>query len=76
MEATVTSKGQITVPKHIRNTLNIQNGDKIIFEEIDAGAYIIKPKKTDVSHLKAIINYHGNPISIEQMQDAIELNGE
>ena len=72
MEATVTSKGQITVPKYIRNTLNIQNGDKIIFEEIDSGAYIIKPKKTDVRHLKAMISHKSDPVSIEQMQDAIE----
>lgn len=31
-KATVTSKGQITLPKEIRDGLNIERGDKLLFE--------------------------------------------
>lgn len=34
--ATVTSKGQITVPENIRELLNIQLGDKLLFEKVDS----------------------------------------
>ena len=36
--ATVTSKGQITVPENIRELLNIQLGDKLLFEKVDSGS--------------------------------------
>lgn len=35
--ATVTSKGQITLPKKLRDGLNIKNGDKVIFSETEEG---------------------------------------
>ena len=35
--ATVTSKGQITVPENVRELLNIQLGDKLLFEKVDSG---------------------------------------
>jgi AbrB family looped-hinge helix DNA binding protein len=32
MATTVTSKGQVTIPRHIRNSTNIQPGCKVFFE--------------------------------------------
>lgn len=43
-EATVTSKGQIVIPKDIRNDLNLKSGDKVDFIKMDETSYIIKPK--------------------------------
>jgi AbrB family looped-hinge helix DNA binding protein len=37
----VTSKGQVTIPKEIRERLGIQPGDEIEFEETDEG-YVIR----------------------------------
>jgi len=31
MQATITSKGQITIPKKLRNHLNLSTGDKVEF---------------------------------------------
>ncbi len=38
----VTSKGQVTIPVHIRNQLNIQDGDQLIFETV--GEYEVRIK--------------------------------
>ncbi len=32
MATTVTSKGQVTIPKHVRESMDIQPGCKVIFE--------------------------------------------
>ena len=40
--ATVTSKGQITIPKAIREKLALQPGDEILFEETPAGILITR----------------------------------
>ncbi len=42
----VTSKGQVTIPKEIREKLGIKKGDEIEFERREEG-YIIKKKSTD-----------------------------
>jgi antitoxin PrlF len=36
-EATITSKGQITVPREIRRVLGVRSGDRLIFETDDKG---------------------------------------
>lgn len=74
METTLTSKGQITIPKAVRTAMNLRNGDKIIFEEEGDGTFTIKPKKLGVETLKGIIAHKGAPVSLEEMQNAIELN--
>jgi len=32
MATTVTSKGQVTIPKHLRDAMDIQPGTKVVFE--------------------------------------------
>ncbi|WP_255259621.1 AbrB/MazE/SpoVT family DNA-binding domain-containing protein [Lentibacillus sp. CBA3610] len=39
--ARLTSKGQITIPKSVRQALNLQEGDQVIFAE-DDGKMIVK----------------------------------
>lgn len=40
--ATVTSKGQVTIPKPIRDQCGIAEGDQIVFKTTDFGAVIIR----------------------------------
>ena len=42
METTVTSKGQVTIPKHIRNSTNIQPGCKVYFEVSPDGDPVLR----------------------------------
>lgn len=48
--ATVTSKGQITVPKVIRETLAVYPGDKVAFT-IDEGTVAVEGISTDIEDL-------------------------
>ena len=42
METTLTSKGQATIPKHIRDSLRLQPGCKLIFDVNDAGELVLR----------------------------------
>lgn len=42
---TMTSKGQVTIPKEIRKTLGLKPGDRVIFEKEENGV-VLKPAKT------------------------------
>jgi antitoxin PrlF len=56
-ESSVTQKYQATIPLKVREQLNIQAGDKIIFERQDDQTFIIKkkvPSTVDWDYLCAI----------------------
>ena len=40
-EAKLTSKGQITIPREVRQALGVQPGDKVVFEEDEAGIRVM-----------------------------------
>jgi antitoxin PrlF len=44
-QATITSKGQITVPREVRNALGVRAGDKLLFESDEQGIRI-RPIRT------------------------------
>ncbi|MDO9209999.1 MAG: AbrB/MazE/SpoVT family DNA-binding domain-containing protein [Deltaproteobacteria bacterium] len=47
LTAKVTSKGQITIPKKVRDKLGIQSGERFAFEEINGRFFINKsPRKS------------------------------
>ena len=73
--ATLTSKGQITVPKQIRERLNIRPGDRVHFFVEDDGTVTFMPAKSDVRALKGILPKPGKPVSIETMNAAIAEGG-
>ncbi len=74
MESTMTTKGQITLPKDVRNALHLKTGDKVIFEEQENGSFILRPKTLDVRSLKKCVSYVGPALSIEDMNAAIREN--
>lgn len=74
MESTITTKGQITLPKALRSALHLKSGDKIIFEELEEGGFVLKPKTLDVQALKGCVSYNGASKSLEDMEQAISKN--
>lgn len=74
METTLTSKGQITLPKSIRHSLHLKSGDKIVFEELENGAYLLKAKTLGVKALKGSLQYTGQFRTLQEMDNAIKAN--
>jgi antitoxin PrlF len=65
--ATLTSKGQTTIPLEIRNHLGIQMGDKIEFIIEADGQVRLAALTVDVHDLKGILPKPKKPVSIEEM---------
>ena len=71
MLATLTAKGQVTLPKVFRNQLGLNAGDKIDFVMLDNGVIQIVPLKQSSRKLKGIIPKPSKAVSIEDMNEAI-----
>jgi len=70
--ATVTSKGQVTIPKRIRDLLRVKSGDRIDFDVDASGRVLVRPGGTDVRALKGILHRPGRrPVKLEVMEAAI-----
>ena len=61
---TITSKGQITIPKDIRALLDLNTGDKVSFVVDDRGLVNLVPVTRHVSSLKGIVNKPGAAVTI------------
>jgi AbrB family looped-hinge helix DNA binding protein len=71
--ATVTSKGQITIPIDVRRDMGITTGTRLDFIPNGDGSYRVVHKKRSVMDLAGCIPYDGPPLSIEDMDEAIGL---
>ena len=70
--STLTSKGQTTIPKQVREHLKIGPGDKLDFVIESEGRVVIRPAKLDVRELKGLLKRHDRKVlSIEDMNAAI-----
>jgi AbrB family looped-hinge helix DNA binding protein len=70
--SSLTSKGQITVPKAIRDFLNVAEGDRLDFVVQD-GQVVVRPGVRDLRDLAGLLRRPGQArASIEDMQVAIE----
>lgn len=69
--ATMTSKGQVTIPAATRSKLRLAPGSRIDFVENDAGEIVLRPVVGDVRRLRGIVKYSGPPVSVEDMNAAI-----
>ena len=69
----MTSKGQLTLLKVLRDELKLKPGDKVDFVRDSIGGYRLKPANTDVRELSGFLSrlYKGSPISVEEMNEGI-----
>ena len=71
MLATITSKGQVTLPKRVRDKLRLKPGDKIDFVLESDGTLRVTPVTTSVTQLKGMLPKPDLPISVEEMNEAV-----
>ncbi len=70
--ATITSKGQITIPAQVRAKLGVDAGDRLEFVELGKGQFAIVPATRSVRELNGLFRgRRSKPVSIEEMNQAI-----
>lgn len=67
-ETTLTSKGQVTVPREIRDRLGLVAGDKLSFTLLSDGTVVMRAKTRRLLDLAGSLTRPGQPkVTIEQM---------
>ena len=69
--ATITSKGQITIPQEIRKALGLETGDRVSFRVTKSGAVEIQPETLDLMSLCGSLKPRVRGVTLEDMEQAI-----
>jgi AbrB family looped-hinge helix DNA binding protein len=72
--STLTSKGQVTIPKEIRELLGVREGDRLLFRLDDRGNVVLQPEAKDpLGRLPGLLRHlaGARPVSVEEMDEAI-----
>ncbi len=67
VESVVTSKGQTTLPKKVRDALGLEPGDKLRYAVLGNGG-VWFGKVQPISRLAGMLKYDGPPVSLEDMK--------
>lgn len=70
--ATITSKGQVTLPKEVRDSLGVSAGDRINFVRAPDGRYAIVPASRSVTHLRGVGPRPATAVTLDEMEAAIQ----
>ncbi len=70
MDSAITTKGQATIPKAIREHLGLKPGDRVKFFVHPDGTVVLLPK-LPVKALRGMLKRRGARVTIEQMDEAI-----
>lgn len=68
-EATVTSKGQVTIPAEIRRAMSLSAGERVVFTRLDDGTTVMRAKTRSVLELKGLLEAaaKGRKVSVDDM---------
>jgi len=69
----ITSKGQVTIPKKIREFLNVKTSDRIVFSPMEDGKVLITARQIPASALFGMLKHRrpARPASLKEMDSAI-----
>lgn len=73
--ATLTSKGQITIPVEVREALGVDAGDRVEFVAVAPGRYEFMAATRSVTALKGMFGKPRKSVSIEEMNAVIARRG-
>ncbi|MBK1987304.1 AbrB/MazE/SpoVT family DNA-binding domain-containing protein [Sphaerospermopsis aphanizomenoides BCCUSP55] len=69
---TITTQGQVTIPKEIRDYLNLDTGSKVDFVIDENGIVKLIPLNVPVQRLSGILHRPGmTPATLEEMEESI-----
>jgi len=70
--ATITTKGQVTIPKSVRDSLMLSTGDKIEFVVTNKREALIRPISKKVDDVFGMLHKPGRrTVSVEEMDEKI-----
>lgn len=69
--ATVTSKGQITIPAVVRSGLGVDAGDRIEFLEVAPGRYEVIAATLPATALRGLVPAPAHAVSVDAMKGAV-----
>lgn len=70
-ELTLSAKGQITLPKELREALNLNPGDRMVYTLVD-GEVVITPKNTDFGDLAGLLGASPNGyVTLEAINEGV-----
>ena len=65
---TMTTKGQVTVLREIRDRLGLKSGDKMVFTMLSDGTVVMRPKTRRLADLAGTLTRAGQPkVAVEDM---------
>ena len=70
--ATVTSKGQITIPVEVRRAMRLKPGTLVEFHEDDNGQFVLIPRTASIRDLEGCVPKLDYVPTIEQMNEVIQ----
>ena len=73
LQSIITSKGQTTIPKKIRELLNLKPNDRL-FYLIEGGTVILKPLHGDILELRGSVPTPGRPADFDAIRAATRTN--
>jgi AbrB family looped-hinge helix DNA binding protein len=68
---TVTSKGQVTIPKAVRDELGLTEGDRVAFRVLEDGTVVVEPETVELRDLKGALRPKRKGVSLAEMDRAI-----
>lgn len=72
--STLTSKGQLTVPREVRERLGVSQGDRLSFRFDEHGRLFLEPEKgPSLERLFGLLKHRApkRPVSVEEMDEGI-----
>ena len=72
MKATLSTKGQVTLPKAVRDRLRLKSGDRVKFFYHPDGYVVILPTLPASELRKGFEPRNQVTVSVEEMDDAVE----
>lgn len=70
--STLTSKGQVTVPKAIRERLGLQEGDVLEFSVDETGCLLVRPRQGSAGVCGTLRDFASRkPVTVEAMKEAV-----
>lgn len=72
--STITSKGQVTIPKRVRERLGLRVGDRLSFHFDERNRLVVEPEAPDrLGRVPGLLRHLGgdHPPSVEEMDEAV-----